>query len=232
MALLMFAAAALIRWATVYFNYDIDHYSLFPLLIGLALFLGRWRGLHWAWPSIAFLVFMVPLPGFLAVMLSHPLQRIATTVGVFTIQTLGIPAVAAGTRIELTAQPFLNVEEACSGIKMLTLFFAICVGAVFVIRRPYWEKAIIVVSAIPIAIISNAARVTVAAILQDLDRPDRPKDFFHDWVASIMMILAMLMLWGEMVLISKLLIEPPSEAPLILDQPSGRRKGGASRIPL
>ena len=33
-----------------------------------------------------------------------------------------------------------------------------------------------------------------------------------------MMILAMLMLWGEMGLIAKLVMEPPSEAPLILDE--------------
>ena len=229
-ALLMFVAAALIRGCAVYFNYDIDHYSLFPLLIGLALLLGRWRGLHWAWPSIAFLAFMIPLPGFLAVMLSHPLQRIATTMGVFTIQTLGIPAVAVGTRIELTSQPPLDVAEACSGIKMLTLFFAICVGAVFVIRRPYWEKAVIVVSAIPIAIISNAARLTVLAILQDRVSL-AAKDFFHYRAAAFFVMgLAMLMLWGELWLISKLFLEPPSEAPLIIDERGAKGKGGVATL--
>ena len=35
----------LIRWATVDLHYAIDHYSLFPLLIGLALLLGGWRAL-------------------------------------------------------------------------------------------------------------------------------------------------------------------------------------------
>ncbi len=169
---------------------------------------------------------MIPLPGFLAVMLSHPLQRIATTMGVFTIQTLGIPAVAVGTRIELTSQPPLDVAEACSGIKMLTLFFAICVGAVFVIRRPYWEKAVIVVSAIPIAIISNAARLTVLAILQDRVSL-AAKDFFHYRAAAFFVMgLAMLMLWGELWLISKLFLEPPSEAPLIIDERGARGKGG------
>ena len=70
---------------------------LFPLLIGLTLWLGGWRGLLWAWPSIAFLVFMVPLPGFLAVMLSHPLQRIATTPGVCVDSNPGHSGVARGT---------------------------------------------------------------------------------------------------------------------------------------
>jgi exosortase len=228
-ALLMFAASAAVRWSSVYFNYDIDHYSLFPLLIGLALLLGGWRGLHWAWPSIAFLVFMVPLPGFLAVMLSHPLQRIATTIGVFAIQTLGIPAVAMGTTIELTTPPRLDVAEACSGIRMLTLFFAICVGAAFVVRRPLWEKAVMVVSAIPIAIVSNATRVTVAAVLQDLVSV-KAKDFFHARAGWSMMILAMLLLWGEMSLLSKLFFESPSEAPLILGDRGAEGKGGVPTL--
>ena len=112
----MFAAAAVIRFATVDLHYTIDHYSVFPFLVGLALCLGGWRALQWSWPAIGFLVFMIPLPGDVAVLLSHPLQRIATTFGVYAIQTLGIPAVAAGTTIELTLPPPLEVAEACSGI--------------------------------------------------------------------------------------------------------------------
>jgi exosortase/archaeosortase family protein len=103
---------------------------------------------------------------------------------------------------------------------------------VFVIERPLWEKVIIVVSAIPIAIISNASRVTMAAILQDRIGITA-KDIFHDYAAAwFVMFLAMAMLWAEMALIAKLVVEPPSEAPLILDQPSGRRRGGTPRIPV
>ncbi len=228
-ALLMFALSSLLRWGHATVKYDIDHYSFFPLLIGLTLLLGGWRGLHWAWPSIAFLLFMIPLPGALAVLLSHPLQRIATTVGVFTIQTLGIPAIAMGTTFELTKPPRLDVAEACSGIKMLTVFFAICVGAAFVVRRPLWERAVMVLSAIPIAIISNATRVTVAAILQDLVSL-KAKNIFHDYAGWSMMILAMLLLWGEMTLLSKLFFEAPSEAPLILDDRGTRGKGGIAAM--
>src|SRR5205823_2930976 len=36
--------------------------SLVPCLAGLCLLLGGWKLLHWTWPSIAFLAFMVPLP--------------------------------------------------------------------------------------------------------------------------------------------------------------------------
>ncbi len=229
-ALLMFAASALIRWASVYFHYSIDHYSFFPLLIGLTLWLGGWRGLLWAWPSIAFLVFMVPLPGFLAVMLSHPLQRIATTSGVYVIQTLGIPALAQGNVIQLPSDRLLDVATACSGIRMLTLFFAICAGAVLVIQRPYWERAVILISAIPIAIVSNVARIVTAAILLDLVGPSAEEVFHVRGAPWFMMILAMLLLWGETWLMSRLLLEGPAEAPLILDEQAARKRGGAAAL--
>ena len=155
-ALPFFALGAGIRGAAIYFNYSIDHYSLFPLLIGLALLVGGWRGLRWAWPAILFLVFMIPLPGFLEGALSRPLQSIGTNFSIYVIQTLGIPAVAMGNRIQLAAQA-LEVADACSGIRMLMLFFAICVGATLLMRLEIWEKCVIVASAIPIAVLSNVA---------------------------------------------------------------------------
>jgi exosortase len=223
-ALPMFALSALIRWATVYFNYSIDHYSLFPLFVGLALLVGGWRGLHWAWQSIVFLIFMVPLPGFLAIALGHPLQVIATKGSIYVVQTLGIAAVAQGTVIQLAADK-LDVQEACSGISMLMLFFAVCVGWAFLLdKTPLWERLLIVVSAIPIAIISNVARIAVAAILVEWVGT-WAEHLFHDKAGWVMMILAMGLLWAEMTLISKLLLAPPSEAPLILVDTPGPMRG-------
>ena len=98
---------------------------------------------------------------------------------------------------------------------MLTLFFAICVGAVLVLRMSLWEKCAIIASAMPIAVISNVFRVTVAGILQELVGPWAMK-IFHDYVAWVMMIVAMLLLWGELKLIAFLLVEP-SVAPVVLD---------------
>ena len=175
-ALPMFALSAVIRWASVYLHLSGDHYSIFPMLIGVALLLGGWRALHWSWPSILFLAFMIPLPGSVKVMLAQPLQQVATASSVYVIQTLGLPSVAEGTTIQLPSGP-LDVEQACSGISMLMLFFAICVGAVLVLRMSLWEKCVIVASAMPIAVISNVFRVTVAGVLVELVGPWAEKAF-------------------------------------------------------
>src|SRR5262249_17536612 len=53
---------AAVQLAGGYFHIGtIEGFALLPYLGGLALLLGGWRILGWAWPSIAFLAFMIPL---------------------------------------------------------------------------------------------------------------------------------------------------------------------------
>ena len=218
----------LMRLASVYFNYPaVDRLSLLPFVAGMTLFVGGWRAMRWAWPSIAFLIFMLPLPGFLAGMLSQPLQKIGTVSSVFLIQTLGIPAAPLGNVIKLEHTE-LGVVEACSGLRMLMLFFAVCVGAAFVMRCSVWEKIVIVVSAVPIAIFSNVARITLTALLHHMNLGKMADKVFHDGAGLLMMPIAMLLLWGEMALIKKMFLEPISDRPLSLGGslvPSSRNTG-------
>ena len=160
-----FAVFALIRWLNLFLNYERDIDSLLPFLFGMTLVLGGWRALRWAWPSIVFLIFMVPLPDFVATALGAEAATLATVMSVYVLQTLGIPAIAMGETwnvIQLSlAENKLEVERACSGLRMLTLFFAICVGASFLLRVPVWKKIVLIISALPIAIVSNVARIVV-----------------------------------------------------------------------
>ena len=225
---------AVMRWTAVYYNYgSLPEMSLLPFLVGLTIFVGGWQALRWAWPAIGFLVFMIPLPGAVQGMLAHPLQRIGTHASVYVIQTLGIPAVPQGNTIILTEKE-LGVVEACSGLRMLMLFFAICFGAAFVVRKPLWEKLVIVASAVPIAVLSNVARITLTAVLCDIARQwpsiismEQADEFFHGMAGLLMMPVALLILWAELAMISKLMIAPLPERPLVAKE----RLTGALREP-
>ncbi len=220
-AVAFLAGWALLRWANFYLQYERDADTLFPLLMGIALCLGGWRALHWSWPAILFLEFMVPLPARVSELAALPLQTLATRVTAYVLQTLGVPAIRIGNVIQLSdPSSKLDVERACSGLNMLTLFVAISVGAVFVIEAKWWEKAVIVASSIPIAIIANVLRITLKGAFQEWISV-AAGNWVHDYAGWIMMPLAMLMLWGEMTLISRLIVEVPSKGPLSLGEGAG-----------
>ena len=212
--LALLGLSAAMRWIGAYGFYDLlDPASLVPGLAGVALFLGGWQVLRWAGPSIAMLVFMVPLPGFLATLLAHPLQRVATTASTYLIQTIGVPAVADGNIISL-GDSQIGVAEACNGLRNMMLFIAVCTAVALTLKRPWLEKIIIVLSAAPIAVIANLIRITVAAILHSLSHHDLANTTFHDLAGWFMMPLAVVLLWMELAILRRIFVVVPESEPL------------------
>jgi exosortase len=202
----LLALAAAMRVASSYYYYDLlDPASLVPCLAGMVLFVGGWQVLYWAWPSIVFLAFMVPLPGFVAVQLGQPLQRLATVAGTFVIQTVGIPAVAEGNVI-LMSDSRIGVAEACNGLRNMMLFLAVCVAMSFVIRRTWIEKIIVVFSAAAIALVANLVRIAVTAVLHEIVSHEAATTLYHDLAGWFMMPLAVMLLWLELAYLRRVFV--------------------------
>src|SRR5262249_6488193 len=193
----LLATGITMRLAGTYFYYVwFDAASLLLCLTGLCLVLGGRAAWRWAWPSLAFLVFVIPLPHRLAVAMTDPLQRIATLASTFTLQTLGMPAVADGNLILLN-EVELGIVEACSGLRMLVIFFALSTGFVLLIQRPLWEKLVLVGSAVPVALVANVIRIVATGILHETAGREIADAVFHDLAGWLMMPLALGMLWIE-----------------------------------
>lgn len=207
------AAGIGMRLFAAYYHYVwLDPISLLPCLAGVCLLLGGWATFRWAWPAIAFLAFMIPLPHRVAVAASGTLQRIATVASTFVLQLLGLPALAEGNTI-LIDEIELGVVEACSGLRMLVIFFALSTGVALLIQRRLWEKLVIVISAVPIALVSNILRITATGILHRSAGSDFANLFFHDLAGWVMMPLALGFLWIELKVLDRLLINPTQATP-------------------
>jgi len=204
--LLLIAVAGAMRMISAYYYYTLlDPASLIPCLAGLTLFVGGWKALRWAWPSIVFLIFMVPLPGFVAGRLGGPLQHLATVASTFLIQTIGISAVAEGNVISL-ADSQIGVAEACNGLRNMMLFLTVCVGLVFISRRTVAEKVIIVLSSAVIALLANVVRITVTAILHQMVSHQAATTLYHDLAGAFMMPLAVVFLWLELAYLNRVFV--------------------------
>ncbi len=232
--LLVAAGAALhVLGAYLYFDW-LDAFSLLPCLAGFCVLLGGWPALRWAWPAIAFLLFMIPLPFRVETAFGLRLQSLATLASTYTLQALGLPALSEGNTILLPGGA-IGVAEACSGLSMLTTFFALATAVALVVRRPWLDKIVILLSAAPIAVAANVARITATALAQEWVGRDLAHHVFHDLAGWLMMPVALALLWVELRLLSFVLVVPPAEAPMavlpspVLPAAGENRLGRASR---
>jgi len=200
----------------------LEGFSLLPYLAGLALLLGGWRVLDWAWPSIGFLAFMVPLFWRVETTLGPQLQSVATRASTYLLQTLGFMAFAEGNVIQLN-EARIGVVEACSGLSMLITFVALSTAAALVVKRPLLDRIVLVASSIPVALVANIARITVTGILHDRVGGTAASTFYHDIAGWLMIPFALILYWFEIWILSHLLIETKYEAPRLLDVGGSKR---------
>jgi exosortase len=173
---------------------------------------GGWHALFWSLPTVAFLVFMIPLPHFVERAVSGPMQTIATISSTFVLQVLGRPALAEGNVILLNDIE-LGIVEACSGLRMLVVFYALSTGVALLIRKPLWEKLLLACSAFPIALVSNVMRIVLTGLCYEIFGDHFGGDLFHDLAGWLMMPLGLVFLGIEMWILHTLLIErTPNDA--------------------
>ena len=151
-------------FASLQYMDAIEQWSIFLWIIGVVWLLYGNRVFFWALPSMSFLLFMFPLPYRVEVNMRQELQHIAAQFASFLLQAIGQPAITFGTTIRLGLLE-IGVEAACSGIRFLISFFAIAIGTILLLRRPWWQNLVILVGIVPIALFINAARIVMTSLL-------------------------------------------------------------------
>jgi exosortase len=195
----------LIRLRASYLDMNpLDRLSFVVAMLGICQIVGGFEMLKWAGPPIGFLVFMFPLPSILEHSILLWLQQKAATVSTWTLQLLGVPATQEGSNIVIDKVP-LHVAEACSGLRMSTIFGAMSVALAIIINRPWWDRVVILVMAIPVAMATNIIRIVITSLLY-YTFPDNEQiqHLSHDWAGLAMMPIALGFLWVELTLLNML----------------------------
>ena len=172
-----------------YYVDAIDGWSILCWIAGVVWFLGGWRVLWWSMPSVAFLWFAIPLPWRVERWLSLPLQRIATKVSCWGLQCLGQPAWYEGNTICINDY-HLEVEQACSGLRIFVGIVALAFVYIVLVRRPWWERILLLVGVVPIALVANATRIIVTGLLNQYVSGEAAHTFTHDVSGYVMIPFA------------------------------------------
>lgn len=193
--LALVGAGGLVQLAGGYLRVDwLDGIALLPYVAGLVTLVGGWSAFRWAWPSVAYLGFMVPLPWRFENLLGGPLQLVATKASTFALQTIGLMAFSEGNVIQLN-EAKIGVVEACNGLSMLITFLALSTAAAMVVKLPWMDRAVLVLSAIPVAILSNVIRIVVTGVLYEKASSEWAEHFYHDLAGWLMIPLALVLYW-------------------------------------
>ncbi|MGE3638844.1 MAG: exosortase [Pirellulales bacterium] len=174
---------------------ELDAWSI-PLWIGGACWtLAGWSLFRWSLPSVAFLWFASPIPATIAVALSTPLQLLAAQLSGVALQMFGQPAIVEGTTILLGDQT-LEVERACSGLRMFYGITALAFATVL-ITRPSRGKAIgILLAVAPVAIAVNALRITSSGLLTSYFTSETARRLSHDLSGLLVIPVALFLFMG------------------------------------
>jgi exosortase D (VPLPA-CTERM-specific) len=167
--------------------------SLIVLLAGMILYwFGREMLKRMSLP-LAYLIFMVPIPYIIYDMAAFPLKLFVTRVSVAFMKMVGVVVMREGNIIIFPATT-LEVADACSGIRSLTSLLALAVAYAFFVQTSNVRRWIIIVSAVPIAIATNATRVIVTGILAQWWGAKAAEGFFHEFAGMAVFALAMSLL--------------------------------------
>jgi exosortase len=171
-------------------------FSIVGTLIGVVLFLFGWARLRVLAFPIAMLLLMIPIPAILFNQIAFPLQIFASRVGESALVWANIPVLREG-NVLILANTTLEVAEACSGIRSLVslLTLAIVFGY-FSDPRP-WVRTLIAAASVPVAVLTNGARVAGTGIAAYKYGPAAAEGFLHEfagWLvfASAFALLALL----------------------------------------
>ncbi len=218
----LFLFAQAVRGAGLYLMFhSAERLSLILSLVALVLLLTGWRYLGKLASVLVFLCLMFPWPRRLQGAVALPLQSWATTSAVFCLELVGYEVLRDGNVIHI-GDSSVAVAEACNGLRMVTAFFVINALVVLLVRRAWWEKLLVVVSSLPIALLCNTLRLAVTAILFTIIEGEGWKQRFHDWDGYAMMPLAIGMVVGELWLLARLTTPPVEVKPVIISRrPAG-----------
>ncbi|MDY6950044.1 MAG: VPLPA-CTERM-specific exosortase XrtD [Thermodesulfobacteriota bacterium] len=173
------------------------YFSSWLALVGLCWLHLGWQKLKIIAFPLAMALAMFPLPGFLYGKISVQLKLISSQLGVALMQLYGMSAYREGNVIDLGFTQ-LQVVDACSGLRYLIPLIVLGVLLAYMFKAAFWKRAVVVISTVPLSIITNSIRIALTGILFEVAGPKVAEGFFHGFSGWFIFMSSLVVLLGEM----------------------------------
>lgn len=151
------------------------------ILWGSAVYLGGVRmGMKLAFPLFFFWL-AVPLPSFQQATVH--LQLIATMASHHLSALFGVATYYEGTEIYSRDGNWdpLSIAGGCSGIRSLMALLMISAAWAYIANMSMWKRAVLFLSAFPLAIFGNVLRVSSIFVIAEYGDAKWARETWHDW---------------------------------------------------
>jgi exosortase len=164
--------------------------ALILMVTGFALYYVGKENFRKIWFSFFFLVFMVPIPAVIYNAATFPMQLFASNITVTMLQAIGVPCVGKGNVIQLPDYA-LEVLEACSGLRSLVTLMALAALYGYLTLDGKVRPIILFLASIPIAIVTNIARIFFTAVTAYAISTAFAEDFMHEMSGLLVFVTAL-----------------------------------------
>ena len=167
-----------------------------PILAGVVLLLLGWRALRTVWFPLFFLLFFVPLPGFIIDAATSPLKMQVSQVVESLLYMSGYPIARVG--VILHVGPYqLLVADACSGLNSIYSLSAMGLLYLYLMQHKSWTRnALLIASILPMAFMANVLRVIILVLVTYYMGDEAGQGFIHDFAGISLFILGLLLLFA------------------------------------
>jgi exosortase D (VPLPA-CTERM-specific) len=143
---------------------------------------------------LALLIFMIPLPTVVQTVIGLPLKLVSTKLGEVILRMFSVPVFVEGNVIDLGVTQ-LQVVDACSGLRYILPLLTLGVLFAYFFEKARWRQILLVLSTIPIAIITNGVRIGITGILAQKYGASVAEGFFHGFSGWLIFMFAFAMLF-------------------------------------
>ena len=170
--------------------------SHIPVLAGVVLVLRGVHALRRLAFAFLFLVFLIPIPGFILDWVTGPLKTLVSIAVTALLQLGGYDVAREGVVLELGGRQML-VADACSGLNSIQSLFALSLLYAWLTPpRSALRAIVLLVAVVPIAIVANIVRVAMLVLLAHYAGDDVAQGFLHGFAGMLVFIVGLSLLLG------------------------------------
>jgi len=169
--------------------------SQIPVILGALLITLGMKSVRALWFALFFLLFIIPLPGFVVDAATGPLKQYISVIAEQILYAAGYPIGRSG--VTLTVGPYqLLVADACSGLHSMFSLSAMGLLYLYLMQHTSTARNLIIMAAIlPIAFVANIVRVMVLVLVTYHLGDEAGQGFLHGFAGIMLFVIGLLFLF-------------------------------------